>query len=183
MLSTQKQPQTPALEILKGYRQAVPVNIEGAIRALGLSLKKGDKELPAEISGYIRRLPGDRYEIASNGNEHYFRQRFTLAHELGHYVLHRNLLGDGVNDDRMYRSAPDGGIDNSAIRAVHESQANSFAANFLMPADMILAEVIEPGAFDIKATATRYQVSPSAMRWRLRSLGYSDLAGPDPVLR
>jgi Zn-dependent peptidase ImmA (M78 family) len=33
------------------------------------------------------------------------RQRFTLAHEIAHYVLHRDLVENGIVDDTMYIEA------------------------------------------------------------------------------
>lgn len=47
---------------------------------------------------------GDTFLITVAANDPLTRQRFTLAHELGHYMLHRTLIGDGLDDDRAYRS-------------------------------------------------------------------------------
>jgi len=63
---------------------------------------------------------------------------FTLAHELGHFVLNRSLVKNGVDDTTQYRSTPRGEIYNTVIKVEHERQANSFAANFLMPKEHML---------------------------------------------
>lgn len=148
--------------------------MEGAIRELGLVLRKNADDLDPEVSGQIRLLPDGRYEIATNGDEHYFRQRFTMAHELGHYILHRDLIGEGLNDDTMYRATAKADYYNSRVRQVHEAQANSFAANFLMPTDLVSECYAENPDAGVHELAKKFQVSPSAMRWRLRILGLMD---------
>lgn len=156
------------------YLDSVPVNIEGIIRTLGLSLEK-NKELPPKISGHIKLLPSGGYEIASAKADHYFRQRFTMAHELGHFILHENLLGNGTDDDTKYRSTEKGDLYNTAIELVHEKQANSFAASILMPEELVrkLVEGVEERPA-LKQLAITFQVSPSAMRWRINNLGLAD---------
>ncbi len=152
----------------------VPVNIEAIARGLGLSVVKNAK-LAEGISGQIKRLPDGRFEVASSCSEHYYRQRFTLAHELGHYVLHRSLIGAGVDDDTKYRSTSTGEFYNTDIDHLHEKQANSFAANVLMPESLLrieFARQTEPdGQVNMNGLCAKFQVSRSAMEWRLKNLG------------
>jgi len=149
-----------------------PVNIEAIIRQLGLTVVK-NADLHQDISGQIMRLPDGRYEISSSSGEHYFRQRFSLAHELGHYVLHKNLIGAGVDDNKKYRSTENGNYYNTAIDLAHEQQANSFAANILMPEKAVRRSVQEGGK-SIVDLYKEFQVSSSAMNWRLKNLGLAD---------
>ncbi|WP_292341350.1 ImmA/IrrE family metallo-endopeptidase [Mesorhizobium sp.] len=158
------------MDRLARHQLALPVNIEGAIRDLGIVLKK-DAALPPNIAGHIRRLPDGRFEIASTRDDHYFRQRFTMAHELGHFVLHRSLIGEGIDDNIKYRSAADGEFYNTAIDEIHEQQANSFAASLLIPERLLRGYLFDHRNEPLKRTATAFQVSPSAMRWRLKNLG------------
>jgi len=166
------------MDIISKYTKESPVNIEGAIRELGIKLNK-NAELPSGISGHLKRENGG-YEIASSKKEHYFRQRFTLAHELGHYVLHRNLVdkSGGVDDNTKYRSTQDGDIYNTHIELKHESQANSFAATVLLPSELLVKDVestLEEGRQpSLTDLYKKYQTSPSAMRWRLKRLGLYD---------
>src|SRR3546814_4029407 len=44
------------------------------------------------------------FAIYVNGSHPRVRRRFSIAHEIAHFALHRNLIGDGVTDDAMYRS-------------------------------------------------------------------------------
>jgi hypothetical protein len=163
------------IEQIRSQLTDAPVNIEAIIRGLGVVVRK-NADLPEGISGQLRKIDG-KYEISSAKGEHYFRQRFSLAHELGHYVLHRDLIGEGVDDDTKYRSTAIGDFYNTRIDQYHEKQANSFAASLLVPERLIRDEVThrvtESGGqpVPIRDLYTKFQVSPSAMRWRLRNLG------------
>ena len=169
MPTTGRQAMTDIMDRLERHTRARPVNVEAAIRDLGLTLAK-NADLPDGIAGHIRRVDGDKFEIASTKKDHYYRQRFTMAHELGHYVLHRGLIGSGVDDDTKYRSTEKGDFYNSEIDEVHERQANAFAATLLIPEQLIRKYVAENPQATLKDTAVAFQVSPSAMRWRLKSL-------------
>lgn len=68
---------------------------------LGVQYRKAN--LAKGISGMLERV-GDTFLITVAANDPLTRQRFTLAYELGHYMLHRKLIGDGLDDDRAYRS-------------------------------------------------------------------------------
>ena len=151
-----------------------PVNIEAIIRDLGITVNK-NAELPNGISGQIKRT-GDTFEISSAVGEHYYRQRFSMAHELGHYVLHRDLIGAGVDDDTKYRSTSIGDLYNTAIDQIHERQANAFAASVLIPEKLLRAKIDKLADQDVtlRDLYTAFQVSPSAMKWRLSNLGLSD---------
>ncbi|MGW4077942.1 helix-turn-helix domain-containing protein [Streptomyces asiaticus] len=99
------------------------------------------------------------------------RQRFTLAHELGHI-----LARDAQEMRTETHLAPGRQKDHTEIRA------NVFAANFLMPQAEIHAEVgtesAESGLSDdaFRALVVRFKVSPSALAARLHQLG---LVTPD----
>ena len=153
-----------------------PVNVQAALRNVGVRVSE-DRELPPGISGHLKRLPDGTYEAAATKSDHPYRRRFTLAHELGHYILHRSTVDafGGVDDDIKYRSTDKGDIYNSRIEIDHEKQANSFAANLLMPKDAVLEAVANPvyhenGRASLMRLMRAFEVSPSSMRWRLRNL-------------
>lgn len=156
------------LDIVRTFQVELPVDVEGAILALGIELDRS-AALPPGISGELRKLPTGRFVIKASAREHLFRRRFTMAHELGHFIFHRDIVGDGVDDDQLYRSTTEGDIYNSRIKRIHEAQANSFAANFLMPKDLMRKELRKVGPV-VDALYPRFQVSPSAMRWRLSTM-------------
>lgn len=164
------------LERLRNHIQRAPVNVEAAIRDFGITYLR-DGNLAQGISGYLKRRDNGRYEIVTAAGEPLTRQRFTAAHELGHYVLHRSLVGDGVDDDTQYRSTEVGDIYNTAIKQVHERQANSFAAQILMPKRLVLEQV--DALVRLSDFARHFDVSPTAMRWRLKNLNVLDRVEDD----
>src|SRR5690606_19313811 len=139
------------------------------IRGMGLELDK-KADLDPDIAGQIEPTPSGTYRISVNKNDHYFRQRFTMAHELGHYLYHRDLIDGGVDDTKAYRSTDIGRFYNARIMPYHETEANKFAAVFLMPQDAI-ERLLDQGVDDAKELAKRFMVSRSAMRIRLEGLG------------
>jgi len=164
------------LDIIDRFTKNEPVNVVGVARELGLRVKR-DAELSQGISGYLMRQDDGRYVVASSGHEHPYRQRFTLAHEIGHFVLHKSLVDriGGVDDDTKYRSTDRGDLYNTYIEKLHEQQANSFAANLLMPEDRVIAFVEQnkddQGKVPLTQLYRAFEVSPSAMRWRVDNLG------------
>lgn len=147
------------LKVIERHWGGTPVPIELIIREIGLPLDFEPME--DSISGYIECRDGI-YRIAVNANHPKTRQRFTAAHELGHYIYHRDLLGAGVGDNRAYRK--DGtNHPNANIHPIHERQANSFAANVLMPRHRL----IDVAGQSTAELAMRFGVSQEAMRIRL----------------
>lgn len=147
------------MTVIAQHWNSTPVPIDAIIRDIGLPLCY--EPMDDNISGYIERQNGS-YRIVVNSNHAPTRQRFTSAHELGHYVYHRDLLGEGVGDNRAYRA--DGtDLPNANIRPIHERQANSFAANVLMPRHRLISVAGESTA----TLAARFAVSPAAMKIRL----------------
>jgi Zn-dependent peptidase ImmA (M78 family) len=112
------------MKVIEQHWNSTPVPIDQIIRDIGLPLCQ--EVMADNISGYIERQNGS-YRIVVNANHAPTRQRFTAAHELGHYIYHRDLLGEGVGDNRAYRTE---GTDrpNANIRPIHERQANSLTA-------------------------------------------------------
>jgi len=107
--------------------------------------------------------------ITVNADEGPQRRRFTAAHELGHYLLHRDLLDGKQHLDRLYSQ---GGHDNpyGPLSPSHEVQANKFAADLLMPAGPLRVKY-NAGTDNVPELAKLCGVSLTAMQIRLRSLG------------
>jgi Zn-dependent peptidase ImmA (M78 family) len=99
-----------------------------------------------------------RPTILINPAEPYTRQRFTIAHELGHHVLH----GKQSFRDPLHQVP---GTD------YRETEANTFAANLLMP-EFYFRYYVESGKYFVSALASIFGVSPSAISVRLKDLGY-----------
>lgn len=155
------------LDLVREAQQSIPVNLEALARNLGLRVAY--EPLDPEVSGYIHRS-GDAWEIVVNSRHAPTRQRFTLAHEIGHYIYHRDRLGDGTNDTRAYRADESVAYYNSAIAREHEREANRFAAGLLMPAARVAHVSRTTKLNDPASLAPLFGVSPTAMEIRLNAL-------------
>jgi Zn-dependent peptidase ImmA (M78 family) len=151
------------LEIVNQFRDTAPVDVSALAERIGVPVFV--KPLPKNISGMITRTPSG-YEITVNATDVPTRRRFTIAHELGHYLLHRELIGNGIDDDRGYRSAVSGSYNNTKIGTREETEANKFASNLLMP-DHLIERLRTEGVTTPEALASALDVSVKAMRVRL----------------
>jgi Zn-dependent peptidase ImmA (M78 family) len=128
---------------------------------LGLNVW-GMHTLGPSISGKIFRDPMNGgtsgFSIGVNATEAYTRQRFTIAHEIAHFILHRAKLENGdLIDDSMYRSG---------LSTKDEADANRLAADILMPRSLI-TQMVNAGNRDVQTLAIQFQVSVPAMQIRL----------------
>jgi transcriptional regulator with XRE-family HTH domain len=154
-LSADDSHEAECLEVVKEFAAAPPpVDLSGLARRLGVKVVYRDAE--RGFAGAIHKV-GTGYVITLNGLDRRSRQRFTLAHELAHYIFHRSRIGDGIVDDGMYRS----GLSDRL-----EQEANRWAADILMPPDEV-AKAQDSGVHDLDELARRFGVSRSAMSIRL----------------
>lgn len=154
-------------KILVDARDSAPVKVNDIPLKLGIDLRFA--YLGAHISGMLEKM-GSSYRITVNAGDPHTRKRFTLAHELGHYMLHRHLIDEGIDDDRAYRSTDKGKYHNTQIGPSEETKANKFAANLLMPRDLINLEMdkLSGNKNDkIRAMAKKFEVSEQSMAIRL----------------
>ena len=152
------------LAVVADHTQRAPVDVYAIAREVGVPIVPQD--LDDNISGAIVCADGDEnYRIIVNANHATTRKRFTVAHELGHFIYHRDLLGRGTGDTRAYRSE-NTAFPNAHITPVEERQANTFAANTLMPPKLI-RDFITRGVKDPELLAKIFQVSRRAMEIRL----------------
>jgi Zn-dependent peptidase ImmA (M78 family) len=148
------------LSIVNHFRNRMPpVDVKGLAFALGL--KVHEAFLSDNTSGMIEPF-ADSYKITVNSNHSHTRKRFTVAHEIGHFILHRHLIGDGIADDRIYRSTDAEKYHNTAIGPHEETQANRFAAALLMPHESIEKARAE-GCTEPSELAVKFGVSEQAM--------------------
>jgi Zn-dependent peptidase ImmA (M78 family) len=152
------EPQT----IIARHTQNAPVDVGAIARDLGITVYS-DTNMPPDIAGKIvgeQRGSPSGYSIYINASDPPRRRRFTLAHEIAHFVLHRDLIGDGLIDDGMYRSKLGGD---------YERQANRFAADILMPPALVRG-FYRGGTVSYAALGEAFGVSTDAMRIRLQEL-------------
>ena len=118
------------------------------------------EQLDAATSGSLTYEDG-LWIIRVNNNHNPRRQRFTILHELGHYMLHRNKL-QSFTDEIFFRARVKGDI---------EYKANEFASKLLMPEDSVRKAIAE-GVRNLGLLAERFDVSSPAMKIRVQELGY-----------
>jgi Zn-dependent peptidase ImmA (M78 family) len=151
------------LDAIKRAQVNAPVNVFGLAADLGVKINTVWFDDP-EISGELVKRPDGNYEINVNGLHPVTRQRFTVAHELGHFIYHRDLIGDGITDNKAYRSTAGYRYSNSRIGPRHETQANRFAASLLMPHELI--EDLREQGLGRDRIAAALQVSEHALAIR-----------------
>ena len=153
-------------DIISRYQAETPVRLGALAKELGLLVLSST--LQPGISGEIKRdinAPAG-YLIRVNRHESKVRQRFSLAHEIAHFLLHREFIGDGITDDILYRSGlPD----------IKETEANRLAADILMPWGIIEDRLKAYKNLDmesrIQKIADDLGVSTTAMEIRLGKVG------------
>lgn len=88
--------------VVETHQRQVPVKVSSLAHELGLKILAST--LPAGIAGELR-PSGGRFVVRVNRHDSKGRQRFTVAHEVAHYLLHREHIGVGITDDVLYRSS------------------------------------------------------------------------------
>jgi Zn-dependent peptidase ImmA (M78 family) len=159
----------------------IPVDVDGIAKMLGVGVRYDPRLEDEDIIGQIG-FEGDSPIVTINPTQNSFepRRRFTLAHELGHFCLHRDRVSYGFRDNRKTMSRSQSYWD------LMESEANNFAAQLLMPADEILNmsedivtshqqiygynNYIYPGDL-VRRLSSVFLVSNKAMEYRLLNLG------------
>ncbi len=167
---------TIARDLVNAHDVTVPVDLETLIKKLGISLNFSPLE---SMSGFAYQKDGQRV-IGINEDEGKQRKRFTIAHELGHMLVHASsdVLFDKKDDFVYFRD------DNSSTGLQpREIEANAFAAELLMPYEVLLDRIAQLGGVDliadddkVKHLAEEFDVSFTAMSVRIDSLarhGYS----------
>lgn len=144
-----------------------PVNIFAVVRNYGLEVTYADFGGHSDVAGFVDL---EARHIVVNSLDPPSRQKFTVAHELGHWIMHRQLLKE--NPDRGILLRLPLGMPDPDPR---EKEANSFAANILVPDEFVLP-VIQDGQrmTDLRGgerlLATVFGVSSDVVVYRLRQL-------------
>lgn len=95
----------------------------------------------------------EQHTIVVNRNHNTGRRLFTIAHELGHYFLHREIQEEFVCNEMFKGKFP-----------IIEIQANAFAAELIMPEPIMMCNLAN--GCTLSALANKLQVSFDAIRWR-----------------
>lgn len=159
--------------------QKAPIPVEEISAKYNLSIVSYD--FGPSVSGALLIQEGNSV-IGINPYDPPLRKRFTVAHELGHFLMHKkentsifidkkNLLGLQIHFRNEESSTGD---------RKKEREANAFAAALLMPSFILKKELTQiintnPDFTDediIKELSNKFEVSTIAMSYRLANLGY-----------
>lgn len=143
-------------EIIRRHQNSAPVQMVPLANELGIQVYKVDS-FPDGLSGMIRKEEDGGYAIYVNSTHHLNRRRFTMAHEIAHFLLHKDLIGDGIVDDALYRSG---------LGSTVEYEANQLAADILMPWHLLNSKEYE--GLSVSELASVFEVSPASMGIRLK---------------
>ena len=153
-------PEQVARRVLKQYWDwQVPVDVEALANRCGVQVQY----VPAlGVSGIVKRMDEGAL-IRVDATEPEVRRRFTIAHELGHFLL--GHLSDQPEYRDPSRNYTLGNFDPK------ERDANRFAAELLMPAEAVRAVVLKMENAGVEEIAKAFGVSKVAMGIRLKSMG------------
>jgi Zn-dependent peptidase ImmA (M78 family) len=161
-----------AIDLLRAHNvTGPPVPVEQLARRLVSQLTY--ENFDGDVSGMLYR-DGDRAIIGVNSAHPQTRQRFTVAHEIAHFVMHK---GKPIFVDRFARvNWRDGQSDKEEV------DANAFAAELLMPRAFLQGQIEQCLRRHTKITAEllvselakSFKVSAEAMTYRLANLGVLD---------
>ena len=139
----------------------VPLDVAAVAEKFGIRIEY--VSLENDLSGILYKDEEDGSWVAQvNEDHHPNRRRYTIAHELGHFCLHRHLK-QRFEDKIFFR----GGEANKP-----EWQANDFACAILMPEDKF-REMVRSGVSKVEVLAKEFKVSTLALRIRAKNLGIS----------
>jgi len=168
--STNPRIKAEELAINFGVRSA-PVPVDKIAKFLGAILRFSP--LDEELSGMIH-IKDNIPIIGVNSLHHPHRQRFTIAHEIGHLVLHRHLITASVHVDKAFPVLMRG-IKSTLGTDTIEIDANAFASRLLIPT-FLLDQVMGTEPVDIdddspmESLAKRFRVSRKMVEFRLALL-------------
>lgn len=171
-----------ALDVLQKTNAlySLPINVTKVAEKLGLQVI--DHELAGDVSGVLI-LNDGKGTIGVNTEHADVRKRFTIAHEIGHFVLGHQREGSVFVDQSRKQMVIYRDDKSSTGEYQQEREANAFAAALLMPViilkdkvkDYSFSFIEEPEQPTIYRLAQEFDVSTNAMAYRLSNLGYLSL--------
>jgi Zn-dependent peptidase ImmA (M78 family) len=139
----------------------LPLDVAEVAKKIGIHIEF--LPLKNDLSGILYKdEKTNKWVIQVNSNHHPNRQRYTIAHELGHFCLHKHL--EHIFEDHLFFR----GGESSPV----EWQANDFASTILMPEDTF-RDLVRSGTREVEVLAEKFGVSSLALRIRAKGLGMS----------
>lgn len=165
-MSAVSEAEEAAIQLLESWwttpAQDAPLPVDPTQLAKSLGIEVREVQLPLDESGNITIPSHGSATISLNWWDHPNRQRFTCAHEIGHYVRRSGQRTRGLTFTDRRDTLAGLGVD------VDEVYANQFAAALLMPAHLVYEG--SKSGMNITNLAQRFGTSTQAMNVRLRNL-------------
>lgn len=172
-----KGPEIHANNIIQKFKiNTVPVDIEAIAKKLGAKVIYSP--LDDSHCGMIY-MQDNKVVIGVNSLHPENRQRFTIAHELGHFVMHKKQIEGNIHVDQTFSEKLNRDGKSTLGEDLKEIQANRFAAEILIPTKLLIKETknkridIEDDDF-IQKLADKFQVSSQSMSIKLFNTFYYD---------
>ena len=153
--------------------EEAPVPAEDIANALGALVRY--YPFDEDLSGMIY-IKGARPIIGVNSLHHPNRRRFTIAHEVGHLLLHRHLIAHHVHIDKRFPVLLRDAKSSTGTQRM-EMEANRFAAELLMPLFLIVP-MLKRNGVDIdderplEELSRKFRVSKQALGYRIRNIAH-----------
>lgn len=144
----------------------LPIDVVAIAQKMGAQVFSSSGLGP--LSGKVELVDGTPH-IYCNSAEPTVRQRFTIAHEIGHLAL-----GHVSPECAQHREDPASNFSGTVLPI--EREANAFAAQLLMPENVLEYAVNEERISDIARLARMFDVSQVAMKYRLQNIGLLEQA-------
>ena len=136
--------------------------VDDMTRAPGL-----EGERSQNVSGLLLVASGEIWVNAAEARQWEGRKRFTIGHELGHYVMHQEDSRPTIFCRKVEVEEEPGASDRTSMTA--EREADAFAAAMLMP-EHLVREFVEAHGPDLPALCTAFGTSEKATRYRIEAL-------------
>lgn len=143
-----------------------PVDPFAIAASLGVDARVA--QIEGDVSGILRKRPNEAPMIVVDLDDPPVRQRFTCAHELGHYVQRKNQGAEDIDAADLSFVDRRGGLATKGTD-LREIYANEFAATLLMPA--IAVRSLRKMRMTTAELSRFFGVSPLSMEFRLKNLG------------
>jgi len=144
---------------MKGI-QGLPIDVFAIPGVAGVNLTLRD--MGGKTSCRLSRIREGEWSLVVNSARHLYRQRYAVAHALGHFFLHRTIC-ESFDDDIYFRG---GGC------CEMDDAANLFAKETLMP-EKDFKRAVADGTRRVRLLSKLFSVSSLAVRVRAKDLGFS----------
>lgn len=174
MTETTRRQRIQVIKRILAKLESPPIPIEDFAQKFGIQILYAPNN---KFSGALLKAKG-KYFIGLNSLENSSRQRFSIAHEIAHFLWHSNhntAFFDEPFEFFLRDDKSSQGIDRREI------EANRLGAEILMPRSWVVAEIKKLEQFSpeeqIRVLARKFEVSESAMKYRILNLALKDQVG------